>query len=629
MYLPSGESWAAAISGLPKKSSRSSSGGGTGRASGRRRARGRRPAKARSESDSRIMGSRPPWRVGPNPRPLAAGRRRPKTFGAVRGLRSTPQGGTAEGGWRFRFMGSGPSPDTVAAPYSYGGEGYHGRTAELRSPFTTRPSSPSRCVRARCVSSSTAASCAGSGSASARCCAGSTSRYASRAGRPSPARSRTSRSRPSPSRSASVSVSPPARSGRLRLGGPDRGGADGRIVYTLDGSAGSTFLRNRIGFCVLHPAPSCAGRPCVIETVDGERREASSRGSSRRTSRSSACVRSRTRWRPGSRPRCGWKARPSRRKTSATGPTTRSRPTALRSPCRSRSRCWRARASGSRSRSACSARRASPCARPRRSAAPCPGGAASSSPWSWSSSRPVAAAPGSVWPGPVSSRSARPRPSACVRCGSTTCAPTCTSSATEWPAALERAVANARLLERPLELALFLPDEPRPALGELAAGARALGPRVASWLVFGASDPTTHDGLAAAARETLSALDPGALFGGGTDRHFVELNRGRPSPRRSRPDRFALTPQVHAFDDATLVENLATLSWLAETARSFVPDASRSRRSACDLGSIRDPRPRASPASLRSPTTRGRRRLSPPRGPSASSRRPPRPGSRA
>lgn len=46
------------------------------------------------------------------------------------------------------------------------------------------------------------------------------------------------------------------------------GDADGTITFLMDGEARSTFRRNRIGFCVLHPM-SCAGVPCRIEKVDG------------------------------------------------------------------------------------------------------------------------------------------------------------------------------------------------------------------------------------------------------------------------------------------------------------------------------------------------------------------------
>ena len=47
------------------------------------------------------------------------------------------------------------------------------------------------------------------------------------------------------------------------------GDANGTITF-LNGRGGtrSTFRRNRIGFCVLHPM-SCAGIPCRIEKVDG------------------------------------------------------------------------------------------------------------------------------------------------------------------------------------------------------------------------------------------------------------------------------------------------------------------------------------------------------------------------
>ena len=46
------------------------------------------------------------------------------------------------------------------------------------------------------------------------------------------------------------------------------GAADGTITFSMDGEARSTFRRNRIGFCVLHPM-GCAGVPCRIEKIDG------------------------------------------------------------------------------------------------------------------------------------------------------------------------------------------------------------------------------------------------------------------------------------------------------------------------------------------------------------------------
>lgn len=51
------------------------------------------------------------------------------------------------------------------------------------------------------------------------------------------------------------------------------GEKDGTLCYSMHGEALSTFKRNRIGFCVLHPLELCTGRACTIKTVDGETKE--------------------------------------------------------------------------------------------------------------------------------------------------------------------------------------------------------------------------------------------------------------------------------------------------------------------------------------------------------------------
>jgi hypothetical protein len=50
--------------------------------------------------------------------------------------------------------------------------------------------------------------------------------------------------------------------------GEVRGDAQGNIAFSMDGVARSTFWRNRIGFCVLHPA-SLAGSPVEVEHIGG------------------------------------------------------------------------------------------------------------------------------------------------------------------------------------------------------------------------------------------------------------------------------------------------------------------------------------------------------------------------
>jgi hypothetical protein len=54
----------------------------------------------------------------------------------------------------------------------------------------------------------------------------------------------------------------------FRWNGAIAGEADGTITFDFDGEALSTFKRNRIGICVLHPA-SAAGAACILRHTDG------------------------------------------------------------------------------------------------------------------------------------------------------------------------------------------------------------------------------------------------------------------------------------------------------------------------------------------------------------------------
>ncbi|NLX63508.1 MAG: hypothetical protein GX022_01830 [Clostridiaceae bacterium] len=56
---------------------------------------------------------------------------------------------------------------------------------------------------------------------------------------------------------------------QFKWNGKIAGNADSSIIYSFDGEALSDFMRNRIGFCVLHPA-SCAGMECEVVHSDGK-----------------------------------------------------------------------------------------------------------------------------------------------------------------------------------------------------------------------------------------------------------------------------------------------------------------------------------------------------------------------
>lgn len=50
------------------------------------------------------------------------------------------------------------------------------------------------------------------------------------------------------------------------------GADDGTLEFAFTGETSKPFLRNRLGLCVLHPIADFAGRPCTITTAGGEHR---------------------------------------------------------------------------------------------------------------------------------------------------------------------------------------------------------------------------------------------------------------------------------------------------------------------------------------------------------------------
>jgi hypothetical protein len=137
----------------------------------------------------------------------------------------------------------------------------------------------------------------------------------------------------------------------------------------------------------------------------------------------------------------------------------------------------------------------------------------------------------------------------------------------DWQARLSQAVNEATALNTSLELALHLPPEPQSLLRELSEALEQHEIPVARFLVFSEGEKVTTEAMARAAREVLSAF--GAPLVGGTDFYFTEINRTRPPLDLLDGVCFSITPQVHAFDDKSLMETLETQATVVENARRF------------------------------------------------------------
>ena len=123
-----------------------------------------------------------------------------------------------------------------------------------------------------------------------------------------------------------------------------------------------------------------------------------------------------------------------------------------------------------------------------------------------------------------------------------------------------------------LEIALFVSDAAESELGSLAKHLAELRPNVMHWLIFHVSEKSTSARWVELARECLAEFDPNAVVGAGTNAYFTELNRERPAIESMDLVCYSINPQVHAFDDISLMETLSAQRWTVESTRQFSGD---------------------------------------------------------
>jgi len=124
-----------------------------------------------------------------------------------------------------------------------------------------------------------------------------------------------------------------------------------------------------------------------------------------------------------------------------------------------------------------------------------------------------------------------------------------------WEGALRRAAAEAAALSADVEASLILSGPAADELRAVTALVPALPAPIARFLVFQESEAATTERWVALARQLLAPLAPGVPVGAGARAYFTELSRG-PPPTFADEVVFSVNPQIHAFDDASLMETL-------------------------------------------------------------------------
>jgi D-apionolactonase len=128
-----------------------------------------------------------------------------------------------------------------------------------------------------------------------------------------------------------------------------------------------------------------------------------------------------------------------------------------------------------------------------------------------------------------------------------------------WNESLERATTVAKEIGTRLQPALFLSGPE-----DLRAFSRTVDHQILpSCLIFHRPEASTSEHWL----ELAAGLLPRTAIVGGTNANFTELNRHRPTTRF--PTAFSLNPQVHAFDDLSLIENLEGQPEVIQSARQF------------------------------------------------------------
>lgn len=137
-----------------------------------------------------------------------------------------------------------------------------------------------------------------------------------------------------------------------------------------------------------------------------------------------------------------------------------------------------------------------------------------------------------------------------------------------WTQAWTRALGEAALVGASVEAAIFLSDQGETELQAVAARAATGRARIARWLVFHQDAKVAPEKWAVAARRILGGGAPIVI---GTNEYFTELNRERPAPASVLDAScYSINPQVHAFDNRSLVENLEPQGETVRSAQRFL-----------------------------------------------------------
>jgi D-apionolactonase len=137
-----------------------------------------------------------------------------------------------------------------------------------------------------------------------------------------------------------------------------------------------------------------------------------------------------------------------------------------------------------------------------------------------------------------------------------------------WQEDFRKAIEESSKLNYPLETSLFF-DNLQEELDEFIRFVQLEKPNITIINVFNKNPYSTQKETIDKVVATLKSVFPSTKIGGGTNAFFTELNRNRTPPEQLDFLVYSVNPQVHAFDNDSLLETINALPYTIKTATSF------------------------------------------------------------
>ena len=139
-----------------------------------------------------------------------------------------------------------------------------------------------------------------------------------------------------------------------------------------------------------------------------------------------------------------------------------------------------------------------------------------------------------------------------------------------WKSVFEKVNAESNLLKLPLLCVFYFSEKFKDEIKEIKQYFQNKKLNIKYILVVGKNhlpDNLIFDGVF----DELKNIFPKVKIGAGVNAYFAELNRHCEISEKADFISFAICPQVHAFDNASLVENLEAQKFVVETAQQLFP----------------------------------------------------------